>query len=121
MECLRKTEELYLQLAGVELGIANCRYWIAEILRRNGQQNEAEANIRVSLELRLNSGDITGQAQCLICLARILREKGDVLSARLHLRNAIYLLGSERDPKSRKMAQEELDLLENQIVVTDAR
>ena len=33
MECLRKTEELYLPLAGVELGIANCRYWIAEILR----------------------------------------------------------------------------------------
>ena len=112
INCLIRTEEMYREMSGVELGIANCRYWIAEIQRRRGLTAEAEQNIRTSLELRLDHEDITGQAQSLICLARIAKEKGDILSARLHLRNSLYLLGSDRDQKSRQIAEDELHALE---------
>jgi DNA-binding SARP family transcriptional activator/tetratricopeptide (TPR) repeat protein len=112
IHCLVRTEEMYRGMSGVELGIANCRYWIAEIQRRRGLTAEAEQNIRTSLELRLDHEDITGQAQSLICLARIAKEKGDLLSARLHLRNSLYLLGSDRDQKSRQIAEDELHALE---------
>ncbi len=110
---LRAAEAYFVANSSLALNVANCRFWLAEISMKQGRVAEAEQDLRISLEIRMDATDPVGEAQCLVALAAIKQQKGDALEARALLRSALRMLEPDLDPGTVAKARAALTCLKS--------